>query len=202
MSNENESYKKIYNLQNQLSSFTTLTGYTPTRFTSLAPNNGATAPLMTSSNQLVATNINDTRLLVLPERSIITRVVVSDGGVAITPETNTFAVSFLPKNTANVLTNAPALAPAASGMLVGSSAAGSGISGTNAAIGAVAMYSATLDVNTLITGPVIQPLNINGIGLTYPYVVSDSFVIVYNTSDVENTTGQLKVQISYSTINL
>jgi hypothetical protein len=159
---------------------------------------------MTSSNQLVATDINDTRLLVLPARSVITRVVISDGGVAITPETNTFAVSFLPKNSANVLTNATALAPGSSGMLVGSSATGSGISGTNAAIGAVAMYSATLAANTVNTGPIIQPLNSNGIGLTYPYVVSYSFVVVYNTTAAPAvfTAGQLKVQISYSTINL
>jgi hypothetical protein len=202
MSNENASYTKIYSSQNQLSSFTTLIGYTPTIFTTLAANNAATVPLMTSSNQVVATDINDTRLLVLPARSVVTRVVISDGGVTITPETNTFAISFLPKNTANVLTNATALAPAASGMLVGSNAVGSGISGTNAAIGAVAIYSAALAANTPNTGPVIQPLNSGGIGSIYPYVVSDSFVVVYNTSATANTAGQLKVQISYSTINL
>ena len=183
--------------------YTTVTGYVPTSFATLAAASAATCALMTLPNQTAATSITDNRLLVLPARSVITKVVLSDNATGLLPVTNTIAVAFLPTITPSVLTIAAQPASTATGCIIGTSTAGTGASGANLALGTLTIFSAVNEAVTAVTAGLARPLSTAGIGNTYPYIVSKSFVNIYNTTAAAaNTAGNMKVQITYLTCNL
>ena len=188
MSNGNQGFTKIYNSNNQFSTLTvgdlnasnvdatvingeqtiTVTGYAPTQFATAAANDYVT--LLTSPNQPAATLVTDTRILRIPTGAVVRQITVTNNGVTINGGT-TFSI-------AGFVTTAP-LTPALTTAYL------TALTVANANGGA---YRVLIDSSAAIQVAT---------GVALPRTTADSFITV-RTLGAANTTGQMKVSITYS----
>jgi hypothetical protein len=188
MSNGNSGFTKIYNSNNQFSTlnagdlnasnidtttingeqFITVTGYTPSSFSLAAAN--AYVTLLTSPNQPAATLVTDSRILKIPAGAVVRQITVTNNGVTINGGT-TFSI-------AGFATTAP-LTPALTTSYL------TALTQANANAGA---YRVLIDSSAAVQVAA---------GIALPRTTADSFITV-RTLGADNTTGQMKVSISYS----
>jgi hypothetical protein len=181
--------------------YVTVTGYAPTSFSALA---GATTPgattgalsLLKSAGGVAATSPTDSRLLTLPANAVVTRVLVSNNGTAISAA-GSFNIGFKPITGATTdVTFSPATANcpvvALTTAIAGASATSPVAIADFGSLSAVAVPPTSLTclaINSTNYGVLLVPNN----GAT---TTSPSLVNVYNTGTTL-TTGALKVQITY-----